>query len=66
MVHCVSYYYSFLSFLSFILICPEFKKELVKSNLIKMGSTNTQWTITGKGMKTLEFIKDDYDLDEYS
>jgi len=42
------------------------KKELVKSNLIKMGSTNTKWTITNKGMKTLELIKEDYDLKEYS
>ena len=66
MVQRVSYYYSFLFFLSIAPICSEFKKELVRSNLITMGSTNTKWTITSKGMKTLELIKEDHGLDEYS
>jgi len=66
MVQRVSYYYSSLSFLSFIPICSKFKKGLIKSNLIKMEGPNTQWTITKKGMETLESIKEDYNLDAYS
>ena len=41
------------------------KKELIAEGRILPGKKNTQWTITTKGTKTLELIKDDYDLEDY-